>query len=337
MKNENKTKKQLLKEYKKMQTRLKELEAKEADRKQAEEALRDSEEEKTTILENLMELVVYRDKNMATIWGSKSVSEWHGLTPDEIVGRVCYKARYGKNKPCENCPVYESLITGKAHERESESPDGKIWYVRCNPVRNKAGNIIGTIEISCDITERKRAEEALLESEEKLRLMIKNSLDVIFRIEMDKGYTFMSPSVEQLTGYHPDDYYNDPEFWRKITHPDDIPKVEEMFAAIIEGKDPPMLWELQQFKKDGNPIHLEFTTIAIRDEADKIVALEGVARDITDRKMAEEELRKLKDELEIKVVEKTKELQERLFELERYQDATVDRELRMKERRDKIE
>ena len=139
-------------------------------------------------------------------------------------------------------------------------------------------------------TERKKAEEALRESEEKLRFLVENSLDVIFRIEMDKGYTFMSPSIEQLMGYHPDDYYNDPEFWRKITFADDVSIVEEMFTAIMEGKDPPSVWELRQFDKDGNLHHLEFTTVAIRDEAGKIAALEGVARDITERKQAEDEL-----------------------------------------------
>ncbi len=319
------------KEYKKMQARLKEPEAKESKRKKGAE----SKDQYRFLLEHFTDGVLVVDR------------EWRYLAVNDEVARMVQmpKEKLIGNKMTDLFPGVEETVFGKTYKQvlktgergiasdEFTFSDGrKVWYdVQVYPLPE------GLLIIVADMTERKKAEEALRESEERLRLMIKNSLDVIFRIEMDKGYTFMSPSVEQLTGYHPDDYYNDPEFWRKITHPDDISKVEEMFAAIIEGKDPPTLWELRQFKKDGNPIHLEFTTIAIRDEADKIVALEGVARDITGRKQAKEKLRKLKDELEIKVVEKTKELQERVAELERYQEATVDRELRMKELREKIE
>jgi PAS domain S-box-containing protein len=261
-----------------------------------------------------------RVKELSCLYGIDEIIRREGITIEQALKRSVEFIPPSWQYP----EITEACITFEGEKYKTEKFKEKKWIQRADFFVNnkKAGlveicylkekpesdegpflkeerNLINAIaEKIGQFIERSKAEEALLESEERLRLMVENSLDVIFRIEMDKGYTFMSPSVEQLTGYYPDDYYNDPEFWRKITHPDYIPQVEEMFAAIIEGKDPPTLWELRQFKKDGNPINLEFTTIAIRDEADKIVALEGVARDITERKKAEEQIKRYNEELE---------------------------------------
>ena len=94
--------------------------------------------------------------------------------------------------------------------------------------------------------------------------------------------------------------------------------------------------EICNIKKDGT-IFWCFAHVSEFDHPEHGRVWVAVHIDITERKRSEEELRKLKDELEIKVAEKTKELQERISELERFHEATVGRELRMKELRDKIE
>jgi PAS domain S-box-containing protein len=148
-----------------------------------------------------------------------------------------------------------------------------------------------------DITELKKTEEMLRESEEKLWLLVNNAHDVIWSFDLEKGYTFMSPSCEKIIGYPPEKYLNDPGFGISITHPEDLPKLNKLFADLQAGKEPPRTFELCQYHKDGHLVHQEFTFTATRDKAGNIVSLDGVSREITDRKRAEETLQKREEEL----------------------------------------
>ncbi len=299
------------------------------ERKQTEENLRASEERFRVALKNSQITVFTQDRDLRFTWAYNPTP---GFDMDMILGKTD-EDLVGAEHAAKTIAIKRRVLeTGKSMREElSAIADGKTLYydLACEPLYDDKGEIAGIVCASIDITERKKSDEAL-------RLLITNSLDVIFRIELDKGYTYMSPSVEKLLGYHPEDYYNDSEFWRKITFADDISKVDEMFAAILVGKEPPNMWELRQFDKDRNLIHIEFTSVAIRNEAGKIVALEGVARDITERKQTELELEKHREHLEELVKERTEELEKNNAELERLNKLFVGREFRIKELKDRV-
>lgn len=178
----DKTKEELENEIKELRTRLSTLKYAEDQRSQVEETLRQSEQEKALILENICDLVVYRNKHMETIWASRPLLDWLHCTKEEVIGRVCYKARYGRDEPCEECWVIKAMVTGRPQKRENRSPDGKVWFVTCNPVFDETGAIIGTVEISQDITERKDAEEQLNQSLERLEKLIEGTKYALTRI-----------------------------------------------------------------------------------------------------------------------------------------------------------
>ncbi len=194
--------------------------------------------------------------------------------------RKIFKRRLKATKPQINT---NPIITKKGKEIQIEWADKVL--------KDKNGKVTGLIAIGNNVTEQQKAEKKLRESEKKLSFLITNSLDVMFRLDLEKGYTFISPSVKRLLGYTPENYYNDPLFYRKITHPDDLPKIEKMILDLQKGRAPPKRFELRQFHKDGHIVYEEFTFTSVYDKKGKIIGLEGVSRDVTEKKQAEEQLK----------------------------------------------
>ncbi len=155
-----------------MQEKIRELEAKDPERANLLAELRKARAELAIILDIVYDLIVYRDLNLKTVWVSSCMVDWLGCSKDEIPGRVCYKARYQRTEPCPDCYVVRTMNTGEVSELESTSPDGTRWFIKCYPVRDEAGAIIGTVEICQDITKIKIVEANLEKSLAQTRKLI---------------------------------------------------------------------------------------------------------------------------------------------------------------------
>jgi len=134
--------------------------------------------------------------------------------------------------------------------------------------------------------ERKRAAEALRREETRYRIITENAQDVIYlyRLVPAPGFEFVSPSVTEITGYTPEEHYADPDLGRKIVHPDD----QGMLRSLL--KDPansmaPLV--LRWVRKDGSVLWTEQRNVPIYDDRGRVVAIQGIARDITSQKEAE--------------------------------------------------
>lgn len=130
-------------------------------RKKAEEALEKAEQEKERILDSLSELVIHQDRDMTILWANRAACESVNLTREQIIGQHCYELWAQRETPCEDCPVVRAMQTGKPEEGERVTPDGRAWFIKASPVRNGYGAIVGAVEVTLDITQRKRAEEEL--------------------------------------------------------------------------------------------------------------------------------------------------------------------------------
>ena len=131
------------------------------ERKRAEEALRKSEHEKAIILDSISELVAYQDTEMRVLWANRAAVESVGLAAEQLVGRHCYEIWNQRREPCVDCPVLRARETGQPQETEVATPDGRIWFIRGYPVRDENDNIVGAVEVTLEITKRKRAENLL--------------------------------------------------------------------------------------------------------------------------------------------------------------------------------
>jgi two-component system cell cycle sensor histidine kinase/response regulator CckA len=129
------------------------------ERKRAEKALRDAEAEKENILDSQLEHVIYQDREHRMLWPNRAACESVDMTREELVGRYCYEIWAQRSERCEDCPVALAIETGQQQEVEKTTPDGRAWFIRGYPVRDAAGEIVGAIEVTQDITARVRAEE----------------------------------------------------------------------------------------------------------------------------------------------------------------------------------
>ena len=127
--------------------------------------------------------------------------------------------------------------------------------------------------------------EALQESEERYRRLAENAPDVIYRVGMSpRRFEYVNPAIEHMTGYTPDDYYADTELGFRIIHPEDR-KVFNRLLDLDTDFSAPV--ELRWIGKCGRVIWTEQRNLPIRDRDGRVVAMEGIARDITERKKVE--------------------------------------------------
>ena len=129
--------------------------------RQIQEILRRSELEKSAILATMAELVVYQDLEHRIVWANRSAAESVGSALEDLVGRHCYEIWQQRSLPCMDCPVIQAKETGKPQENETSTPDGRFWLIRGYPVTDPYGVVIGAIEVTHNITERKKADEEL--------------------------------------------------------------------------------------------------------------------------------------------------------------------------------
>ncbi len=272
-------------------------------RKRAEEALRESEQNFRLLAEHAQDMVWRMRQAPARRYEyvSPAVADMTGYTPEEWyadpdLGRKIVH-------PEDWHLIADERAQTDAGARSSVvrwiRKDGSVIWVeaRWTEVEDGDGNIIGTQGIARDITERKRAEEALQERERNFRLLADNSTDLIYRASVGSPLTmdYMSSAVVALTGYSGEEFYENPDLLRTIVHPEDRSLLEAArHSAVVRGQT----IRVRIFHKSGAVRWLEMTRNSVTDASGKVVAIEGIGRDVTERVLAADELKRAKETAE---------------------------------------
>ncbi len=212
--------------------------------------------------------------------------------PDEL------EALKAKSKLIKKSKTTQKFIYRFLHQKRKEY----IWLEeKVTPQFDKHGNHIGNLGITTDVTERVEAEKALKKSEERFRMLAENAMDVIYRFSVvpTPHYEYISPSVLKMSGYSPEEFYNDPYIAFKIIHPDDLHLLgdsEESLkkrSKISSVKDPSVV--LRWVKKDGSIIWTETKTQNVYNHEGEKIAIEGITRDVSAQRNSAENYKSLVD------------------------------------------
>jgi len=203
MKERDKSRAQLIDELAKLRQQVAELEASDSQNRIARVDLAKGEGRETSILDGLIEHVVYEDTEMRIVWPNQAACQSVGLSREDLIGRHCYEIWPKREDPCPDCPVIKAMQTGNPQKIEKTTPDGRPWLIKGFPVRGANGEVIGGVEITLEITKRKQAEEALRESKKRFKDISFSMADWIWEVDKNGKYTFASGKAKQILGYAP--------------------------------------------------------------------------------------------------------------------------------------
>jgi PAS domain S-box-containing protein len=148
-----------------------------------------------------------------------------------------------------------------------------------------------------DITDRKQAEDALRQSEERYRRIIRTITDYIYHVRVENGKaveTFHSRRCLAVTGYSAEEIAKDPDLWLRMVDPEDRPMAEEQARIVLSGMEAPVI-EHRLWRKDGIQRWVRNTPVLHHDKEGKLLSYDGLIQDITERKEAELQIREQHD------------------------------------------
>ena len=263
------------------------------ERERIEEALKESEERYRAVMEQSVEAIyLYDVQTKRVLESNEAFRRMMGYAEEELIGRQIYDF-IDHDKEDIDRNVRRSLEEKRRHigERRYRRKDGTMILVDTSASVISYNGKRALCAVSRDITERKRFEEAIKESERRFRSLIQNASDIITILEADGTIRYDSPAIERVLGYKPEERVGKSAF--DYIHPDDIEWVRRSFVEALD--DPGVAQLLIGFRlrhKDGSWRHIEVTRTNLLDDP----AVRGVVantRDVTERVQAEQEVQRL--------------------------------------------
>jgi PAS domain S-box-containing protein len=259
--------------------------------KRAENALRESEGKLNAMLQSIPDIMSMMDEELTIMWANEPAKRYFGK---DIVGKKCYEAYHLIQGPCEPypCLTLKAFLDGKPHQHETMVIDsqGQNRFFECTAtvaLRNNSGKPVAVLEISRDITDKKKVDDELRESEEKYRTLIERANDGIVVIQdnivkMCNHYItefWGGGTIDQMVGRN----------YMDFIHPDALPDIVDRYNRRMAGESLPSIYESTLKRKDGSRFFAELNAGIISYEGRPANLI--IVRDINERKRTENTLR----------------------------------------------
>ena len=295
------------------------------ERKRIEEKIKQTAEEWSVTFDSITDLVSIHDKDFKIIRVNKACANAFKMKPQELIGRTCYEVVHETKEPWPNCPHKRTLETRKPVTLEFFEPHlGVYLEVSTSPIFDNKGEVTSTVHLTKDITERKRTEEALRESEERYRALVNLGAEVgeavIMLQDTEQGngiQTFVSDEWSHITGYSRKELLGMSVF--DLIHSKDSEASLERHYRKMRGEAMPGLFELSIVRKDGTEVPIELTSAYTMYKGER--ANVAYIRDITERKRMERELQERNEQLDVQ----NEELQSQTEELMTQQQELIEK------------
>jgi PAS domain S-box-containing protein len=274
------------------------------ERKRSEEILQNERNLLRTLVDNLPDFIfatngsgcfVMNNLAHARALGASDVRDLLGKTEADFAPR----AQAVQHRAAEESVFRSGQAQYNIEEPFIDAAGNQHWLsVTRVPLKDAQGNVVGLVGIDHDITTRKRADQALRESQERLSLVIRGSNDGIWDWNVLTGETYFSPRWKSMVGYEDDEIENNFSAWEQLIHPDDRDSARERVRAYFAGEIPVYELEHRLRHKDGSYRWILARGVALRDGNGKPVRMAGSHVDVTELRNAAERLKRANLELQ---------------------------------------
>jgi PAS domain S-box-containing protein len=287
------------------------------ERKEAEEALRESEERFRIMADGSPNPIWVTNAEGERIFANKQYLEYFGISEQEIQG--------GKWKPFvhpEDVPTYINSFLSSLKEHRPFSAEARVrradgqwrWIEsHAEPRLSSEGECLGFVGITQDITERKEAEAAIKESEEKYRRIVETATEAIVVVDAEAKIVFVNDRWSEIFGYSREESLGMTHL--ELAFPEDLPALKKRWESRKHGRKES--YELRLRRKDGSPVWILVGVAPRLDPEGRFLGTLVMIADISKRKKAEEALRELNATLESRVARRTEELEHRARQLQK--------------------
>lgn len=282
-------------------------------------ALLQSEQRYRTVVESQSEMIARFQRDGTLVFTNEAYCRYFGLSCDRIIGQ-----KFRPSIPQEDAEKVSLYFQNFSEQSPAGSiehrvvlPGGETRWLQWNDLAlfDPEGIIVEYQSVGRDITEKKRVEEALSESEKKYRDLAGLLPQVVFEADREGNVLFANKYASNLLGYSLEEIYDGRNIFSFID-PDERDSAKTRFAEVLSG-DRTDGTPYTAVKKDGSRIRtMVYTAPSIRES--NVVGLRGILVDITKLGEIEDELRKLNEELEQRVIERTRDLEVANRELEAF-------------------
>ena len=289
MKDQRKTKAQLIEELEALRGRIAELEDEEARRVPTVEQPDEERQQLLSIFDGMDEAVYVSDpETHEVLYANQVLRNAFG----DVLGQKCFQALQGLDSPCSFC-TNDKIFgehTGNTHAWLFQNRLNQRWY-RCidRAIRWPDGRMV-RYEMAIDVTDRVRAEEALRGSEESFRALAENANDGIFIAVGEGGvHAYANQRASEIIGYTIDELVK--MSIEDVAHPDELSRITETYTSRLRGEPVPRQYETVFIGKHGNSVPVELSGAKTVWQGQPAVLV--IMRDIARRKRSEQELYRL--------------------------------------------